>query len=150
MIKGFIAEGDLSLDDLIKIMIKPSCREGCGAIASYVGYVKAVIDGHKVNEVVLESNENAEEILTKIAREVGRKYKVHDIVIAHKEGSLKPGDTLMYVVVSACTRNDALRAVEEAVNRVKAEAPIRKIERREDGEYIVMSEGARRLISQQI
>jgi len=144
VIRGFISEGDLSLDDLVKLLIKPSHREGCGAIVTYVGFVKAVVDGKKVSSIVYEADESAEEELTRIAGEVASKYGLHDIVIAHKEGALRPGETVSYIIVTACDRLTAFRAAEEAINRVKSEAPIRKVERREDGEFLVLPDGSRK------
>ena len=144
LIKGFISEGDLSMDDLVKLLIKPSYKEGCGAIVSYVGFVKAVVDGKKVTHVLYEPEENADEELTRIATEIATKYKLHDVIIAHKEGALKPGDTVSYIIVSACDRSTAFRAAEEAINKVKSEAPIRKVERREDGDFLVLPNGERK------
>ncbi len=144
MIKAFITEGDLSIDDLIKLLIKPSHKEGYGALLAYVGFVKAFVEGHKVVEVSYEMGEKAEENLAKIAEEVARKHGLHDIIIAHKEGPLKPGETVSYIVVTARTRHEAFDAVREAIDRVKSEESITKIERREDGEYLVLGDGRRK------
>ncbi len=144
LIKGFISQGDLSIDDLVKLVIKPSHKEGCGAIVTYVGFVKAVVDGRKVNHVLYEPDENTDEELTRIATEVSLKYRLHDIIVAHKEGALKPGETVSYVIVSACDRSTAFKAAEETINKVKSEAPIRKVERREDGDFLVFPNGERK------
>ncbi|MCD6324275.1 MAG: molybdenum cofactor biosynthesis protein MoaE [Desulfurococcales archaeon] len=146
MIKAFITEGDLSVDDLIKLILKPSHREGCGAIVTYVGYVKAVVDGERVEEVVFEVKDEFEDFLNRVAEEVAGKYGLHDVIVAHKEGALKPGETVMYVVVSAVTRDQAFRGAREIVDRIKSQAPMRKVERREGGTYLVGEGGERRRI----
>ncbi len=130
MIKAFITEGDLSVDDLIKLILKPSHREGCGAIVTYVGYVKGVVGKEEVQEVLFELGEDFEDFLNRVAEEVASKYGLHDVIVAHKEGVLKPGDTVMYIVVSAVSREAAFSSAKEIVDRIKANAPMRKIERR--------------------
>jgi len=44
-------------------------------------------------------------------------------------GSLRPGDATLYVFVSAVNREVAFRVAREALERVKHEVPIFKLER---------------------
>ncbi len=144
MIKAKILRHELSIDDLIKEIAPKASLEGYGALVAFVGFVKGVVDGEHVTELHYESHEElAEKRLLEIAEETASKYGAHDVIIAHRVGSLKPGETTIYIIVTARSRKEAFEAAAYALERVKHEAPIFKLERRSDGEYWVVGDGRR-------
>jgi len=118
--------------------------EGYGAIVSFVGVVKGLVDGAAVNELRYEAYEElAEKVLARIAEEEMRNYGLGAVAIYHRVGDLRPGDTTVYIVVAARGRRDGFAAAARILDRVKHEAPIYKLEVREDGEFWVIGDGER-------
>lgn len=144
MIKAMILKRELSVDELIREVAPEASREGHGALVAFVGFVKGVVSGETVTELHYESYEElVERKLLEIAKETASKYGAHDVIIAHRVGSLKPGETTVYIIVTARSRKIAFEAAAYALERVKHEAPIYKLERRSDGEYWVIGDGKR-------
>lgn len=119
-------------------------REGYGAIVIFVGVVKGVVDGVDVEVLKYEAYEElAERMLARIAEEEMRKHGLGAVAIYHRVGDLRPGDTTVYIVVAARGRREGFAAAAEILDRVKHEAPIYKLEVREDGEFWVIGDGER-------
>ncbi|RLG89365.1 MAG: molybdenum cofactor biosynthesis protein MoaE [Thermoprotei archaeon] len=141
---GRIVKEDISIDVIIKDIINNTYLEGCGAISIFIGYVKGLIGSAKVYELAYEAYEPyASKKLKEIACETANKYSIPYILILHKTGSLKPGEISIYIISAAVTRHDAIEAVKEALERVKKEVPIFKLEKRNDGEYWIVGDGKR-------
>lgn len=123
---------------------KPLGKEGYGAIVIFVGVVKGVVDGLGVEELRYEAYEElAEKVLARIAEEEMRKHELGAVAIYHRVGDLRPGDTTVYIVVAARGRREGFAAAAEILDRVKHEAPVYKLEVREDGEFWVIGDGER-------
>ena len=119
-------------------------KEGFGAIVVFVGVVKGLVGGVAVDELRYEAYEElAEKILARIAEEEMSKYGLGAVAIYHRVGELKPGDTTVYIVVAARGRREGFASAAEILDRVKHEAPIYKLEVREDGEFWVIGDGER-------
>lgn len=114
----------IKLEDLItKVRLGPdSDRIGC--IISFIGIVRKKSDGNIVEKLHLGLDNEAEEKLRDIAREVGRKYKVINTLIYHNLDEIDSKDTVVYVIVSTEHRKEAFMALEEIVDRIKAEVHI--------------------------
>lgn len=129
----------VDLNDVVEELKKP----GVGAIALFVGVVKPESGGERVEELVYEySPELLEKSLEKIAREVGEKWGLKSIAIMHYVGRRKPGETTIVIGVAGASRKNALPALSEALERVKHEAPIFKVEVRESGRVYIVGERA--------
>lgn len=123
---------------------KPLGREGYGAIVIFVGVVKGVVGRASVKELKYEAYEAlAEKMLARIAEEEMRKHGLGAVAIYHRVGDLRPGDTTVYIVVAASGRREGFAAAAEILERVKHEAPVYKLEVREDGEFWVIGDGER-------
>ncbi len=115
-----------------------------GSIAAYIGFVKGVVEGHKVHSLDYEAYDPyAVKKLREIAEDYTRKGEACAVAIIHRVGSLKPGETTVYILVAAEPRDKAFKIAREILERVKREAPIFKLERRDDGEYWVLGDGTR-------
>ena len=115
-----------------------------GAVAVFIGRVKGKVGDACVKKLIYEVYEPlARRKLAEIAQKLQQKYGLLRIEIHHAIGEKKPGDTTVLIIASANTRSKALKAVEEAIERVKKEAPIWKLEVRDDGEYWIVGDGRR-------
>ena len=118
-----------------------SVEPSVGAVMVFTGIVKGEVGGVRVNTLKYEVYEPyASEALQRIAEDVGRRYGLKALIIEHCKGVKKPGEQTLAVVVAAKGRNEAFKGLLEAVERVKTEPPIFKLESREDGEYWVIGE----------
>lgn len=139
-VKVRLFSDDVSLDDVLEDVV----AEGVGAVAIFVGTVKGVVDGRKVYELVYEAYEPyVIGVLERIAKEAISRHNLHAVHIYHRTGLARPGQKTVVIAVSAKGRKEALEAVSYVLERVKSEAPIYKLERREDGEYWVVGDGKR-------
>lgn len=110
----------------------------------FVGYVKGLVDGSVVERLEYEAYEPyATMKINEIEKWALEQDGVLDIRVYHRVGTLKPGDTTIYVIASAINRDVAFRVAKEVLERVKHEVPIFKLEKRDDGEYWVIGDGKR-------
>lgn len=115
-----------------------------GAVVVYFGIVKGQVGSSKVEELTYEYHEEqTREILEKIAREASLKEGIKYVSINHSVGSFKPGDIVFSVGVLGTGRRSSIETLREVVERVKHEALIWKIEKRDDGVFWVVGDGER-------
>ncbi|MEM2206275.1 MAG: MoaD family protein [Sulfolobales archaeon] len=138
-------DDNVSLDELIREVKTVNGIETSGAIAIYVGFVKGVVNGVKVRELVYESNEEFTlRALNRILQEVVAKNdRIKAVKVLHRVGSYRQGDEVFYVIVAGVSRRDVIPALTEIVERVKHETGIWKLEIRDDGSYWVLGDGVR-------
>ncbi len=135
---GGIIEGELDLNEEVKKLVDET---GPGAVVAFFGFVKGIVDGKRVEELEYEAYEP---YATKKIEEIERSIEgVKKVKIYHRIGRLKPGEPTIYILVAATGRREAFEGAREALERVKHEVPIFKLERREDGEYWVIGDGRR-------
>ncbi len=96
---------------------------GAGAIVTFEGVTREVA---RLDYEVYEAM--ARERLERIVRECARSHGVRVIAVEHRVGSVPLGEPSVLVAVSAAHRPEAFAAAREAIDRVKAEAPIWKRE----------------------
>lgn len=113
--------------------------EETGALAVFVGVVKGVVEGKRVESLYYDVYDpQASRILEKIAREEAKRSGVKRIYIYHKKGLAKPGEPVLYIAVLSRGRREALETLTRVLERVKHEPYVWKLERREDGEYWIL------------
>ena len=94
-----------------------------GAIVSFQGVTR------EVPRLVYEAyTEMAEERIALIARECAGAHGLLALAIEHRVGSVALGEPSVIVAASAAHRDEAFAGAREAIDRVKAEAPIWKRE----------------------
>lgn len=144
---GGISEGkvitrDVNIEKIIQEIRNVKGFDKVGAMVIFIGFVKGIIGNRKVYRLSYEAYEPyASKKLQEIASDLLKDDKVVDVRIYHKVANLKPGETTIYIMVSAIDRNTALETARRAIERVKREAPIWKLEVRENGEYWVIGDG---------
>ena len=141
---GKIVKHDVSLEAIINDMRRNKDFEKAGAVVIFIGFVKGIGEGKKVYLLSYEAYEPyATKKLQEIADDALRREGVIDVRIYHKVMDLKPKETTVYIVVAATNRQIAFDVVRDILERVKKEAPIWKLEVRDDGEYWIIGDGKR-------
>jgi len=106
----------------------------CGAIATFVGTVRATNKGREVRRLEYEVHESMAlhqfEILDKTLR---ARHGIHHIAIDHRRGVVPVGGISVVIAVSAPHRRGALDACAEAIEILKSDVPIWKKEIYPDG-----------------
>ncbi|MBC5823995.1 MAG: molybdenum cofactor biosynthesis protein MoaE [Candidatus Eremiobacteraeota bacterium] len=102
---------------------------GAGGLVTFVGRVRPHSDGRQVERLEYEAYpEMAEAAFGEIASEAQRRFRILDVAIHHRVGSLKPGEIAVVVAVAAAHRGDAFEACRFVIDRLKELAPIWKKE----------------------
>ncbi|MCX8137432.1 MoaD family protein [Pyrobaculum aerophilum] len=141
---GGVIDHAVDLNKEVEDIIKNTAHLGGGGVVIFVGYVKGKVDKAAVNVLEYEAYEPyASSKIKEIEAWARDQAGVLDARIYHVVGALKPGDHTLYVFVSAINRDIAFRVAREALERVKHEVPIFKLERRSDGEFWVVGDGKR-------
>jgi len=104
-------------------------RRDVGGLASFVGLVRDANDGHAIHGMTLEHYPGmTEKALEDICAQASARWKVLDVVVIHRVGSLEPGDRIVFVGVASAHRGDAFQACEFIMDYLKTQAPFWKRE----------------------
>ena len=115
--------------------------EGCGAVCTFLGVVRATHGGRRVRYLEYEAFEPlAMKALGQIVEEIREAWPRAQAAIHHRIGRLDVGQPSVAVVAAAAHRAEAFEVCRYAIERVKQIAPIWKHEFFEDGDAWV--EGA--------
>lgn len=117
-----------SLDE----MLAEASREACGAVASFVGLVRAS-GGEDPRERVARLHFEAYEPMARaeierIREEAVAKFGLGACLVRHRLGTLEVGEPIVAVVASAPHRRDAFAAVAWVMDELKTRVPIWKQE----------------------
>ena len=106
-----------------------------GAIATFVGTVRAQSRGRQVVRLEYEAYEGmAENVMADLAGQLKERYDLCAIAITHRVGVCEIGDASVAIAVSAPHRQDALAACKDAIDTLKETVPLWKKEVYEGGE----------------
>jgi MoaE-MoaD fusion protein len=109
--------------------------ERAGAIATFLGTVRAQSRGREVVALEYEAYEEmAEEVMAELAEELRSRYELCKVAMAHRLGRVEVGETSVAIGISAPHRQDALAACADAIEALKARVPLWKKELYTDGE----------------
>lgn len=115
--------------------------EGCGAVASFVGLVRATHKGRAVRHLEYEAfDELAVKVFHQIQAEAADRWPGAALGIVHRTGRLSVGEASVVIVAATAHRAEAFQVCRYAIERVKQIAPVWKHEFFDDGEAWV--EGA--------
>jgi molybdopterin synthase catalytic subunit len=118
-------------------------RPQVGALVSFVGLMRDMNAGRRVQRMILEHYPGmTEKALAAIATEAKSRWRLEDVVIVHRVGELHPLDPIVLVAVTSAHRGDAFRACEFLIDYLKTRAPFWKKEHTDDGERWVESRAA--------
>ena len=116
-------------------------REDVGAVASFVGLVRAdkaagrgALEGGLVREMTLEHYPGmTEKALDAIVAEARRRWELVGVRVIHRVGRLLPGDRIVLVAVASAHRGEAFTACEFIMDYLKTRAPFWKKEQTQQG-----------------
>ncbi len=127
-----------TLDALIKKIRKNPAIRKAGAIGTFTGIVRELAGEEKTARLEFEKYEpEASKALDKIRDEIKQKEGILEVLIHHKTGVIEAGEDIVYIVIASAHRTELFPALSEAIDRVKAEAPIWKKEFTEKEEFWV-------------
>src|SRR5271156_6689618 len=106
-----------------------SGRDDAGALASFVGYCRAVTDGTAVSELSIDHYPGFSETeIAGLARGIQERFGCLDLLVIHRVGKIAPGDAIVLVAALAVHRGHAFDAVRVLMDYVKTDAPLWKKE----------------------
>jgi molybdopterin synthase catalytic subunit len=109
-------------------------RTDVGAVASFVGFVRDVNDGHAIAGMTLEHYPGmTQNALEEICREAISRWDLIETLVVHRVGPLRPGDRIVLVGVSSAHRGEAFAACEFIMDYLKTRAPFWKREDTAEG-----------------
>jgi molybdopterin synthase catalytic subunit len=109
-------------------------RTDVGAVASFVGVVRASNDGAHVHAMTLEHYPGmTEKALEDICAQAAARWDLLDTLVIHRVGALEPGDRIVLVGVSSAHRGEAFAACEFIMDYLKTRAPFWKREQTSEG-----------------
>jgi molybdopterin synthase catalytic subunit len=115
--------------------------EGCGAVATFLGVVRATHRGRRVKYLEYEAYDAlAIKAFDRIATEAAEAWPGTALAIQHRVGRLEIGEASVAIAAAAAHRAASFAVCRYAIERIKQIAPIWKHEFFDDGEAWV--EGA--------
>ena len=106
-----------------------------GALAAFVGLVRDINDGTQVQELTLEHYPGmTEKALAQIIEQAEARWKIMDVTIIHRVGTLRPTDQIVFVAVAGAHRGEVFAACEFIMDYLKTQAPFWKKEQTPDGQ----------------
>ena len=131
-----------TLEALIKKARKNPAIRKAGAIGTFTGIVRELAGNEKTSRLEFEKYEpEASKVLDLIREELKQKEGILEVLIHHKTGVIKAGEDIVYIVIAAAHRTELFLTLSEAIERIKAEAPIWKKEFTEKEEFWVHDRG---------
>lgn len=121
----YLTSSKLSVDEVTQIVSSPDC----GAISLYVGTVKDNYEGKRVKQVEYEAyTPMAEAEIRKICGIVRQKWRVQNMAVFHRLGTVCVMDAIVILAISSEHRHDAMEAVTFTINALRSAVPIWKQE----------------------
>lgn len=105
--------------------------DGAGAVASFVGLVRA--DGAVLAMTLEHYPGMTEQALADIVAVARKRWQLRRARVIHRIGRLLPGDRIVFVGVASSHRGDAFAACEFIMDYLKTRAPFWKKEETPDG-----------------
>jgi MoaE-MoaD fusion protein len=106
-----------------------------GGLVTFTGTVRSETRGRRVRALSYEAYPGmAERAMAAIGRDIESRWPGTRVAIVHRVGTLVPGEAAVVIAVSAPHRAAAFEGCRHAIERLKADVPIWKKERFEDGE----------------
>ena len=106
-----------------------------GAIGQFIGVVRNHDHGKQVLALEYEVHPDAQDALNRILVSIAAANPTVALAAAHRYGRLAIGDVAFVAVVASAHRDEALTALRDVVERVKAELPIWKRQEFADGSH---------------
>lgn len=110
-------------------------EDHAGAVASFLGVVRAEAGGRQLEAMTLEHYPGmTERAIAVIAADAMARWRLIDYTIIHRIGRLAPGARIVLAAASSLHRADALEATQFLIDWLKTDAPFWKREEFADGD----------------
>lgn len=108
---------------------------GLGAIVSFLGVVRDIDGGDRIESLFLEHYPGmTERSIEAIVEEAGRRWDLMGSRVIHRVGLLEAADQIVMVAVASSHRQDAFSACQFIMDFLKTRAPIWKKQRTKEGD----------------
>ena len=107
--------------------------EASGGLTLFVGRVRDHDGGRDVDGLDYSAHPTALDKLREVCERIADEYDVHGLAAVHRVGRLAIGDIAVIVATTSSHRGDAFTASRALIDTLKAEVPIWKHQRFEDG-----------------
>lgn len=106
-----------------------------GAVSIFIGNVRNLGRSGNVSEIYYESySKMAEQKMREIENEAQTKWEIKKLVVFHRIGNIKVGETSIMIGVSSEHRQEAFEACKYVINNMKTRVPIWKKEISEESQ----------------
>jgi molybdopterin synthase catalytic subunit len=125
------ADPHVTLEALVREIKRAPDEDRAGAIATFTGRVRArdAPDDSPTEYLEFDCYDSvAAERMATLRRDLEARDGVHAVRLHHRVGVVEAGEDIVFVVVLAGHREEAFRAVEDGIDRLKAEVPLFKKE----------------------
>ena len=121
--------------DRVTALNQWASRDGCGAVVTFIGVVRADWDGRRAVQALFYDAypEMAEPLIQRLANEARARWSLEGIGVQHRLGLVEVGQISVVVVVAAQHRDQAYAASQFLIERIKHDVPIWKREHYDDG-----------------
>lgn len=124
----------ISIDHVMKQVM----HHNAGAVVTFVGTVREMTGEKQTLYLQYEAYESmARSMLSRIGKEIRKKWPDTRVAIVHRIGRLEIGDVAVAIAVSSPHRQDAYEANRYAIEHIKKLVPIWKKEHWTDGKLWV-------------
>ena len=109
--------------------------DGCGSVVSFVGLTRGQDDGVAVERLEFDAwEERLPTVLAELAEQTVGQFDVVSVVLAHRTGSVGPGEPIVCIHIGSAHRAEGFEACSWLIDELKRQAPLWKKEVRADGE----------------
>jgi molybdopterin synthase catalytic subunit len=103
--------------------------DGCGAIVSFLGITRATEGDADVYALEFDAwQEHLGEVLHDLASQACDLFGTTSVAMAHRTGSVGPGESIVSIHVASPHRKEAFQACEWLIDELKKQAPLWKRE----------------------
>ncbi len=107
---------------------------GAGGVNVFIGKVRDHDGGRSVLGLDYSAHPTASERMREVCHLVAARHEVAALAAVHRVGSLQIGDVAVVVATSGAHRGDTFAATRDLIDTLKAEVPIWKRQRFDDGD----------------
>jgi molybdopterin synthase catalytic subunit len=107
--------------------------DGSGSVLVHFGVVKAAVDDRRTRGIRFQRAGDSEAEMREIEKSLRSRWKLLDVLLMRRLGSLAVGEVVSLVAVAASGREDALGACGEAISAFKKMKTLDKQELFVDG-----------------
>ncbi|WP_240311527.1 molybdenum cofactor biosynthesis protein MoaE [Nocardioides houyundeii] len=125
-----LRESDLDVAEVLAALDDPAA----GGLTLFVGRVRDHDGGRGVDGLDYSAHPSALAKLREVAGRIAQEHDVLGVAAVHRTGTLRVGDIAVVVAATAAHRDGAFRACRALIDTLKAEVPVWKHQRFDDGD----------------